>query len=84
MIRTELRLFMVDVAFSFIVPPYWQMEPSDAAVLLNGSLTISCEARGHPTPTIYWTKFSGKILNSVFQNQSKKYIETVVNYFLTI
>ncbi|XP_045537855.1 Down syndrome cell adhesion molecule-like protein Dscam2 [Papilio machaon] len=41
------------------VPPYWQMEPSDAAVLLNGSLTISCEARGHPSPIIYWTKFSG-------------------------
>ncbi|XP_068619323.1 cell adhesion molecule Dscam2-like [Battus philenor] len=41
------------------VPPYWQIEPSDAAVLLNGSLTISCEARGHPTPAIYWTKFSG-------------------------
>ncbi|CAK1583638.1 unnamed protein product [Parnassius mnemosyne] len=41
------------------VPPYWQLEPSDSAVLLNGSLTISCEARGHPKPTIYWTKFSG-------------------------
>ncbi|XP_052744070.1 cell adhesion molecule Dscam2-like isoform X2 [Bicyclus anynana] len=41
------------------VPPYWQMEPSDAAVLLNGSLTVSCEARGHPPPTIYWTKFTG-------------------------
>ncbi|XP_053613669.1 cell adhesion molecule Dscam2-like isoform X2 [Plodia interpunctella] len=41
------------------VPPYWQIEPSDAAVLLNGSLTVSCEARGHPTPAIYWTKFSG-------------------------
>ncbi|CAH0728325.1 unnamed protein product, partial [Brenthis ino] len=41
------------------VPPYWQMEPSDGAVLLNGSLTISCEAKGHPTPAIYWTKFTG-------------------------
>ncbi|XP_059053178.1 cell adhesion molecule Dscam2-like [Achroia grisella] len=41
------------------VPPYWQIEPSDAAVLLNGSLTVSCEARGHPPPAIYWTKFSG-------------------------
>ncbi|KAF9410167.1 hypothetical protein HW555_010690, partial [Spodoptera exigua] len=29
-------------------PPYWQIEPSDTAVLLNGSLTVSCEARGHP------------------------------------
>ncbi|XP_063627962.1 cell adhesion molecule Dscam2-like [Cydia splendana] len=41
------------------VPPYWQIEPSDTAVLLNGSLTVSCEARGHPSPAIYWTKFSG-------------------------
>ncbi|CAK1550562.1 unnamed protein product [Leptosia nina] len=41
------------------VPPYWQIEPSDAAVLLNGSLTVSCDARGHPSPAIYWTKFSG-------------------------
>ncbi|XP_028165502.1 Down syndrome cell adhesion molecule-like protein 1 [Ostrinia furnacalis] len=41
------------------VPPYWQIEPSDASVLLNGSLTVSCEARGHPSPAIYWTKFSG-------------------------
>nr|XP_049704613.1 Down syndrome cell adhesion molecule-like protein Dscam2 [Helicoverpa armigera] len=41
------------------VPPYWQIEPSDTAVLLNGSLTVSCEARGHPPPSIYWTKFSG-------------------------
>ncbi|CAH0678847.1 unnamed protein product [Chilo suppressalis] len=41
------------------VPPFWQIEPADAAVLLNGSLTVSCEARGHPTPAIYWTKFSG-------------------------
>ncbi|CAG9789295.1 unnamed protein product [Diatraea saccharalis] len=41
------------------VPPFWQIEPTDASVLLNGSLTVSCEARGHPTPAIYWTKFSG-------------------------
>ncbi|VVD01559.1 unnamed protein product [Leptidea sinapis] len=41
------------------VPPYWQIEPSDSAVLLNGSLTVSCDARGHPSPSIYWTKFSG-------------------------
>lgn len=46
--------------FFSVVPPYWQIEPSDAAVLLNSSLTISCDARGHPAPTIYWTKFSGK------------------------
>lgn len=44
----------------FTVPPYWQIEPGDTAVLLNGSLTVSCEARGHPPPTIYWTKFSGE------------------------
>ncbi|KAL4706341.1 hypothetical protein ACJJTC_016635 [Scirpophaga incertulas] len=42
------------------VPPYWQIEPTDIAVLLNSSLTVSCEARGYPTPTIFWTKFSGK------------------------
>ncbi|XP_073950442.1 cell adhesion molecule Dscam2-like isoform X2 [Choristoneura fumiferana] len=41
------------------VPPYWHIEPSDSAVLLNGSLTVSCEARGHPPPAVYWTKFSG-------------------------
>ncbi|XP_046971560.1 Down syndrome cell adhesion molecule-like protein Dscam2 [Vanessa cardui] len=41
------------------VPPYWQIEPLDGAVLLNGSLTVSCEARGHPSPAIYWTKFTG-------------------------
>ncbi|CAG9565456.1 unnamed protein product [Danaus chrysippus] len=41
------------------VPPYWQLEPSDTSVLLNGSLTVSCEARGHPPPHIYWTKFTG-------------------------
>lgn len=45
------------------MPPYWQIEPSDTAVLLNGSLTVSCDARGHPSPAIYWTKFSG---NTVF------------------
>ncbi|KOB67736.1 Uncharacterized protein OBRU01_16914, partial [Operophtera brumata] len=39
--------------------------PSDAAVLLNSSLTISCDARGHPTPTIYWTKFSGSTETSL-------------------
>ncbi|XP_072929902.1 cell adhesion molecule Dscam2-like [Epargyreus clarus] len=47
------------------VPPYWQLEPSDTAVLLNGSLTISCEARGHPSPAIYWTKFSGSTETSL-------------------
>ncbi|XP_041969798.1 Down syndrome cell adhesion molecule-like protein Dscam2 [Aricia agestis] len=47
------------------VPPFWQMEPSDAAVLLNGSLTVSCEARGHPAPAIYWTKFSGSTETSL-------------------
>ncbi|KAJ0173638.1 hypothetical protein K1T71_010787 [Dendrolimus kikuchii] len=41
------------------VPPYWQIEPTDTAVLLNGSLTVSCDARGHPPPAIYWSKFSG-------------------------
>jgi hypothetical protein len=46
------------------VPPYWQIEPTDAAVLLNGSLTVSCEARGHPPPSIYWTKFTSKYRNN--------------------
>ncbi|CAF4911786.1 unnamed protein product [Pieris macdunnoughi] len=41
------------------VPPYWQTEPTDGAVLLNGSLTVSCDARGHPLPTVYWTKLTG-------------------------
>ncbi|XP_026314956.1 Down syndrome cell adhesion molecule-like protein Dscam2 [Hyposmocoma kahamanoa] len=41
------------------VPPFWQVEPTDTAVLLNGSLTVTCAARGHPPPTIYWTKYSG-------------------------
>ncbi|CAB3249112.1 unnamed protein product [Arctia plantaginis] len=41
------------------VPPFWQIEPTDTAVLLNGSLTVSCEAKGHPPPSIYWTKFAG-------------------------
>lgn len=49
------------------VPPYWQIEPSDNAVLLNGSLTVSCEARGHPPPAIYWTKYSGKIIYTVYK-----------------
>lgn len=44
----------------FAVPPFWQIEPTDTSVLLNGSLTVSCEAKGHPLPAIYWTKFSGK------------------------
>lgn len=38
------------------------MEPSDGAVLLNGSLTIGCDAKGHPPPAIYWTKFTGKVI----------------------
>ncbi|KAG6449961.1 hypothetical protein O3G_MSEX006309 [Manduca sexta] len=47
------------VELAIKVPPYWQIEPSDTSVLLNGSLTVSCEARGYPPPTIYWTKFAG-------------------------
>lgn len=54
--KFDIQIYVVFVT----VPPFWQIEPSDAAVLLNGSLTVSCEARGHPTPAIYWTKFSGR------------------------
>lgn len=51
------------IKIKILVPPFWHSEPVDAAVLLGGALTVSCEARGHPPPTIYWTKFSGKISN---------------------
>ncbi|GBP85803.1 Down syndrome cell adhesion molecule-like protein Dscam2 [Eumeta japonica] len=47
------------------VPPYWQVEPTDTSVLLGGSLTIICEARGHPPPTIYWSRISGSSESSL-------------------
>ncbi|KAI5643094.1 fibronectin type III domain-containing protein [Phthorimaea operculella] len=49
----------VSAELAIKVPPYWQIEPVDAAILLNGSLTISCDAKGHPPPTIYWSKYAG-------------------------
>lgn len=58
LLLTYTRHFLI--LWNISVPPFWQVEPTDTAVLLNGSLTVSCEARGHPPPSIYWTKYSGK------------------------
>ncbi|CAG9133999.1 unnamed protein product [Plutella xylostella] len=53
------------VELNIKVPPYWHIEPTDGSVLLNGSLTVSCEARGHPQPSIYWTKVTGSTETSL-------------------
>lgn len=46
---------------SFLVPPNWIRPPSDVSVLSGSKITLYCEAKGSPRPTITWKKNTGKI-----------------------
>ncbi|XP_063920715.1 cell adhesion molecule Dscam2 isoform X4 [Zophobas morio] len=38
------------------VPPRWEVEPIDVSVERNHQVSINCQAKGVPTPTITWKK----------------------------
>ncbi|XP_063241575.1 cell adhesion molecule Dscam2-like [Bacillus rossius redtenbacheri] len=38
------------------VPPAWVIEPHNASVLFQHSISLHCHASGHPTPSITWLK----------------------------
>ncbi|XP_068892723.1 cell adhesion molecule Dscam2 isoform X6 [Tenebrio molitor] len=39
-----------------IVPPRWEIEPVDVSVERNHQVSIHCQAKGVPTPTVTWKK----------------------------
>ncbi|XP_042909623.1 cell adhesion molecule Dscam1 isoform X2 [Parasteatoda tepidariorum] len=41
-------------------PPKWLKEPQDSSVGLEGRVSLDCEVRGHPRPTIRWFRFDGE------------------------
>lgn len=43
----------------FLVPPRWQIEPTDANVSAGQDVVLNCQATGYPTPTVVWKKSIG-------------------------
>jgi hypothetical protein len=41
------------------VPPRWEIEPVDVSVERNHQVSIHCQAKGVPTPTVTWKKAIG-------------------------
>ncbi|XP_071452909.1 cell adhesion molecule Dscam1 [Hetaerina americana] len=42
------------------VAPQWVMEPRDVATLAGGWVSVHCQAKGFPDPTIVWMRGSGR------------------------
>ncbi|EEC02201.1 conserved hypothetical protein [Ixodes scapularis] len=60
---------------SVLVPPKWIHEPQDANLREGQNLSVRCEAKGHPTPTVQW-KLKGN-RNVAMANDSRGGLLTI-------
>jgi len=48
------------------VSPRWIIEPQGVRGVVGDFVSLHCQSRGVPTPTVVWMKASGKILWSMY------------------
>lgn len=54
-------------------PPVIVVQPSDATVTLSDPVTLICEARGYPTPTIQWSKELSDVITAGIATNSNQF-----------
>lgn len=63
-----------------LVPPQWVAEPSDTSVGVGDGAVIDCRAEGAPTPTVTWSKETGRNIIYLLKKCKKLKQKRVKNY----